>query len=222
MDFAGVGAYGVLNFFHILLFVYWLGGDLGVFYTAKYVARPDLSKPERLRFLELLMKVDMFPRMALVLMLPLGFTLAALRGSIALDGFGIVAIWVAGLLWFAMMLAEHSEGAPAWLKRLDLGVRYGLLAGLAGLGILSLVIDAPIAEAWLAIKVVLFAVIIGLGLSLRAVVIDWVRGFGLLDSDPDEGNRLIVKGREAGALRALSLWACLILMAFLGVVKPVV
>jgi hypothetical protein len=56
--------YTLWQYLHILLFVYWLGADLGVFLAARYVARTDLSLDERLRFLDLLLKIDMGPRSA--------------------------------------------------------------------------------------------------------------------------------------------------------------
>ena len=50
---------------HLILFVYWLGADLGVFYAAKFVARSDLTVEERHRFLELTLLIDMGPRTGL-------------------------------------------------------------------------------------------------------------------------------------------------------------
>jgi hypothetical protein len=40
---------GVLIFFHVLLFGYWLGADLGVFFCDSQLTRDDLSLDERLR-----------------------------------------------------------------------------------------------------------------------------------------------------------------------------
>jgi hypothetical protein len=39
-----VEVYPMLQFTHILLFVYWLGADLGVFMASQYVARPDRER----------------------------------------------------------------------------------------------------------------------------------------------------------------------------------
>ena len=217
-----ISGYDLLSFVHILLFVYWLGGDLGVFYTANYVARPDLAKPERLRFLELLMKVDMYPRMALIAMLPVGFHLAATIGAVRLASVELALLWLAAALWFALMWAVHLKAGPAWLKPLDLAVRWAVLATLFALGAAGLIVDWPTDRAWLALKFLLFAAVIALGLTLRRAVVVWVQGFGQLDADPETGNRLIVDGRRRAAKLALTLWACLILMAFLGVVKPVI
>ncbi len=39
----------VLIFFHVLLFGYWLGADLAVFFCDSQLTREDLSLDERLR-----------------------------------------------------------------------------------------------------------------------------------------------------------------------------
>ena len=41
-------AHGLLKYLHILLFVYWLGGDAGVFYSSKFVTDTRLSRDARL------------------------------------------------------------------------------------------------------------------------------------------------------------------------------
>ena len=50
-------------FVHILLFVYWLGGDLGVFLLAKAAKRPDLSFAERAFALRMAIMIDLVPRL---------------------------------------------------------------------------------------------------------------------------------------------------------------
>ena len=39
--------YDWLIIFHLLLFVYWLGGDMGVFYSSSMVINPKLSNSAR-------------------------------------------------------------------------------------------------------------------------------------------------------------------------------
>ncbi len=43
----GVNGYSASLFLHILLFVYWLGGDLGVYYSSRYILKPELSPETR-------------------------------------------------------------------------------------------------------------------------------------------------------------------------------
>ncbi len=71
----------VLIFFHVLLFGYWLGADLGVFYCDSQLTRDDLSLKERLRVREIRRIVDMAPRTCVALILPIGFMLSVQYGS---------------------------------------------------------------------------------------------------------------------------------------------
>ena len=50
---------------HILLLVFWVGTDLGVFVAARYSERTDLSYETRATVLQLGMVLDRLPRSAL-------------------------------------------------------------------------------------------------------------------------------------------------------------
>ena len=47
IQYQGGGIHQIVVIIHVLLFVYWLGGDLGVFYSSKFVVRPDISPEAR-------------------------------------------------------------------------------------------------------------------------------------------------------------------------------
>lgn len=221
MEWLGANAASWLAFVHVLLFVFWLGADLGVFYSAKYVARADLSKPERLRFLELLMRLDMFPRSSLILMLPVGFSLAHVTGWAPLSMLAIFLIWSAAIAWFVLMWTVHKRPAALSLKKLDVAVRGAVMAALIGASVISLANSMWTGQAWLSLKLLLFAAVIGLGLLLRGSVALWIQGFGLLESDAEAGNALVTKGHKQATRFAHTLWLLLIVMAFLGIAKPI-
>lgn len=218
-----IDGHQLLKFLHILGFVYWLGGDLGVYVAARFVANGALPTEERLRFLSLLMTLDMFPRSMLILMLPMGFQLGVNLALIELPAEAMTAIWLGAALWFVLMWAAHGrERTPlgATLKNVDLAVRSGVMVALAGIALLSLTNAWPIIAAWVAVKVLLFALVIGLGLLLRAVVARWVTGFGLLATDKPAGDALIASAQITGARYARLLWSLLIVMGLLGTLKP--
>ena len=48
--------YQILLFLHLLCFVYWLGGDLGVFYSSGILIKPGLSKESRTFVLKIMKK----------------------------------------------------------------------------------------------------------------------------------------------------------------------
>jgi hypothetical protein len=213
----------LLKFLHILGFVLWLGGDLGVYVSARYVANGTLPLDERLRFLSLLMTLDMFPRAMLIAMVPMGIQLGANLALIDVSSTVLQAIWLLAAGWFALMwLAHVREKSPSGklFKNLDLVVRCAVMVVLAGVGLLSLAGAWPVLAGWLALKVLLFAVVIGLGLMLRGVVARWVTGFGLQASDKAQGDAIISAAHKTGALYARMLWALLILMGLLGTLKP--
>jgi len=220
-----VNAYPLWQYAHILLFVYWLGADLGVFVASRYVARADLPLEERLRFLELLLKVDMGPRTALILMIPVGFTLATTLGIAEFARAWLPVIWIVAsgwlaLAWYLFRNARNPRSAP-W-ARLDQGLRLVVIASFLLLGLATFATGSPLGTAWLAGKFVLFAGVVTLGLLLRRVIRDWIAGFAQLrvEATRDAGNALIFGAHQRAARLALLLWLFVAAIAFLGVVKP--
>ena len=219
-----ITAYGLTNFLHILLFAYWLGADLGVFYGARRASRPGLTYQERIKIRQVVAVVDMAPRTALILMLPVGFQLAA-QWNPAISTFALSVIWISGLVWLALMWIVHFQvGTPIGevLRKIDLAIRYVVLLVMAGIGIMSLMGTGPFAQQWLAVKAFLFAVIIALGLGLRIVaarnppVMEQLR----LEQDVPTAEQRLKENHRAAAALALSLWAVVAIMAFLGNLKP--
>lgn len=209
----------LLKFVHILGFVLWLGGDLGVYVAARYVANGALALDERMRFMELLMTLDMFPRAMLILMLPVGLQLGVNLALIAMPALLMPLIWLLALVWFILMWRSHG-GSSGLLRNVDLAVRGAVMTLLAAVALLSLVYGWPVVAPWLALKMLLFSAVIALGLLLRGVVKRWMTGFSLQESDKATGDAIIVSAHHAGARYARLLWALLILMGLLGTLKP--
>ena len=76
-----IDPYNVLLWVHVLLFGYWLGSDLGVYYCDSQLTREDLDLAERLRVREIRLKLDLVPRFCLIILLALGLTMATRYGS---------------------------------------------------------------------------------------------------------------------------------------------
>jgi hypothetical protein len=219
-----ITAYGLTNFLHILLFAYWLGADLGVFYGARRASRPGLTYQERVKIRQVVAVVDMAPRTALILMLPVGFQLAS-QWNPAISNSALIVIWTSGLVWLALMWIVHFRAGTSLgetLRRIDLAIRYVVLVVMAGIGVMSLLGTGPFAQQWLALKALLFSVIIALGLGLRIVaartppVMEQLR----LEQDVPAAEQRLHEIHLAAATLALSLWAVVAIMAFLGNLKP--
>jgi hypothetical protein len=220
-----LNTYPLWQYAHILLFVYWLGADLGVSVASRYVARADLPVDERLRFLELLLKVDMGPRTALILIIPVGFMLSTALGIAEFARDWLPLIWAAALGWLALAWylyrnARNPRSAP-W-ARLDQGLRIAVILSFLAVGVATFVTGGPLGTTWLAGKFVLFAGVVTLGLMLRLVIRDWVSGFAQLrvEATRETANARILAAHQRAQRLAHLLWVGVAAIAFLGVVKP--
>ena len=90
---------------HILLLVFWVGTDLGVFLAAKYSERSEFSMESRQVVLMLGMMLDRLPRSALVLIVPSGLMLTQASGLTELSPSSVLGIWVFAACWLALLWA---------------------------------------------------------------------------------------------------------------------
>jgi len=161
----------LLVFAHLLLFVYWVGADLAVFYGAGIAADPSLGSEAREAIGRLTRWVDQFPRSSVPLIGAVGATLATTRGYATIASGWLALIWLVALVWVAMNLYLYANhGAPEKTKSImsfDLWFRIAILVVVAGVGAASLagqgITDAP----WLAIKLLLFSAAMVFSLFVR-------------------------------------------------------
>jgi hypothetical protein len=97
---------------HILVFVYWLGGDLGVFYSSTILTDTKTSAQGRIIAAKVLAQVDMAPRTAMILTLPTGLTLADQAGYLSLAIPVLVGAWILGFAWLALAWTIHLKHLP--------------------------------------------------------------------------------------------------------------
>lgn len=161
----------VLAFFHIILFVFWLGGDLGVAVLGDHFRkRNDYSIQERLTILKLLVIIDMGPRIAWCLMIASTISLVKVGGYWDVPSWGVVLAWAISLFWLWLTISAHKAGQTpkaAKLKTVEMILKWCLAAFYLGLGVLSLATDFPLEPNWLASKAFLFGLIF-----IAAILID--------------------------------------------------
>lgn len=165
-------AYATLVYVHLLLFVLWLGADVGVFLLGQHFRkRHDYTLDQRLALLKLLVLVDMTPRTAWALMVPLSLTVSAAGGwwdvPLPLVGAG----WLIGGVWLWLVWDAHwHDQTPraARNRRIEGWIRWLLAAFYLALGAQSLLTGFPIAPVWLALKALLFGLIF-----VAAIMIDF-------------------------------------------------
>jgi hypothetical protein len=216
---AGYGAhmtYSLLNWAHVLVMGYWLGSELVINALTHYITRTTtLSGTERMRLWDFLLDVDQHVRNAMIMSVPLGFSLAALLGLVPISGVGMWLLWIGSTIWFWFMWMVHwrrKTAIGAVLARWDWWLRYGLIAFFAITAVGSLLTGKPYAAPWLALKVLLFAAGIVCGIAVRY----YIRADRATPADNAEFQRLMVRGTWA----LVVLWVLLFAIGYLGTVKP--
>lgn len=206
---------------HLLVFAYWLGGDIGVFYSSYLLVDPKRAAAGRLAAGKILSDVDMAPRICLLLTAPTGLALAAAKGWIALNGAAIAILFLAGALWIYAIVRLHRKHGPAWLRTADMIARIAFLMALAGAGAMGLsgVLALPL---FMSLKFLILAFCIGMGLLVRVSLTGFAPAYmALATQGPSpETDKAIAGALDKARPFVVAIWAALILAAYLGVATP--
>jgi hypothetical protein len=162
MDISSL-AYPTLVYVHLLLFVLWLGADVGVFVLGQHFRKRTLyTLDQRIALLKLLVIVDLTPRTAWALMVPLSLTISAMGNWWVVPGWWVVLSWAVAAFWLYLVFDAHNHDMTpraARNRRIEGYLRWLLCAFYLWLGGWSLLTDRPIAPDWLAWKALLFGFI---------------------------------------------------------------
>ena len=187
--------------------------------------RHRYSLDQRLALLTLLVEVDMVPRTAWALMVPVSLSVVAMGGWWAVPAWGLIAAWAVGAFWIWLAWDAHRHDQTpraARNRRIEFVLKVGLALFYLTLGGLSLAKGVPLPPAWLATKALLFGLIFA-----AAIMID----VAFKPVGPQLG-RLITEGSsdatEEPLLRTMNttrlwVWAVYLLLlatAYLGLTKP--
>ncbi|MDG2319263.1 MAG: hypothetical protein P8L79_03290 [Rhodospirillaceae bacterium] len=217
-------AYDLFIILHLLGFVYWLGGDVGVYYSSGFVINPKYSTETRLIASKIMMDLDLIPRICMTLMLTIGATLASLQGVDHYPG-QLIVLWILSPLWLFMVVYMHfRHGSPLakTLGPVDFWLRRILIAGIAASVIYTLYTGRLDDTPWLTAKVGLFGYLIFCGVMIRRYLPDYIAGLQALakGSITDDENTRMAAGLKKARPWVLSIWAVVFIEAVLGVVKP--
>lgn len=209
---------------HLLLFVYWLGGDLGVFYSSGMVIDPSLSNEARVTAAKIMVNLDLVPRICMSLMLTVGGVLSELIG-IEHPTWQMAGIILLGPAWLTMVLFIHfNEGKPInkTVTRVDYIFRWILVIYLLASVGYSFATGRLSEAPWYGAKLAVFAGLVFCGLMIRKFIPDYAIGIHKMATGPvtDEDNRAMA--RSLGQCRpfVIAIWVGILVEVFLGVVKP--
>jgi len=217
--------YELLLYIHLLLFVYWLGADVGVFGLALALKNSSYSVDQRALLMRMSLTIDMAPRMAMIAVSPVGLHLASRSGLVAVPDWLFAMIWLFAVMWMigewrAFRLMGRPEAVRFYIAN-------GLIMmvacfGWLGFGIASIVNGAPFSTLWLSVKVTLAGSVF-LVSTLMAVFYAPVEG--MLGELREQGSSPELEARIARQINRGAFWTVILFfllasIAFLGLVKP--
>lgn len=212
-------------YLHILLFVFWLGTDVGVFTAAIFLKNPAQSYETRLTLMRLLSKIDILPRLCFALILPVGLQLTRGLEIYPVSDALLAAGWAIGLGWSVYIyFMMQNEGKPLGRALSRIQVVFEAVMGLlfVGIGGRALIAGTPELPDWYAAKLVLFGCIFLIAILMHVLFLPFEKPFveiGTHGSTP-EREAIITRTINRALVAVLALYFCIAATAFLGTVKP--
>ena len=217
--------YQIWLYAHVLMFVYWLGADLGVFTLALALKNPTYTVEQRALLMRMSLLIDMTPRAAMALIAPVGLHLAESLGLVSVPGWLTPIIWVVAFCWIAgEIVAFRNMGKPIMMRiYMGTGTLFVIVfVTCTWYGIQSLRLGEPFRADWLAVKVLLFGQVFLIS-SLMALfyapietILEQMKAGG---STPELEARLC-KQVNRGAVVTVILFLLLAAIALIGQTKP--
>jgi hypothetical protein len=213
----------LLIYVHILLMVFWIGADIGVFISGFFFLNSSLSIAQRSTAIELGLVIDRLPRFCFILMLPVGLSLAWRGGWLPPITHGVAIIWALSLIWLiaaiiGMFWPKSSAARPAHgVERLfQLGAAAALIICAAILW------KQGLAPLWLIGKLLLYVI-------TCLAIIPLERTFGpalatfaniAANGSDTESERKLRTHMTWTYVWVLAIYVAVLGAAFLGVAKP--
>jgi hypothetical protein len=206
----------LLKMAHVLCLVYWLGGDLGVFYSSLFVADEKRSPEVRIVAAKILFTLDLAPRICMTMMLPTGIHLAHMMGRLKVPDVVVVLAWIICLAWLSMVLILHfaSRGRDlSILTRIDFGFRIVVVASMLGFAFYALGAEANILPDWLGYKIIVFAALVFCGLMIRVKLRPFTAAFTKLvaGTHSDADSRMVGQTLVGTRPFVIAIWIGLLL-----------
>lgn len=218
--------YLIWGYVHIILFVFWLGADVGVFAAALMARNPKRSFEARMALIRLAMLVDFFPRVCFALILPAGLHLVKALNLYPISTQLLMVGWALALYWLiSLILVARNEGTKLAENVGRLAMVSHAFVGLifVVLGLNSLATGAPLEETWFAVKLLLYGLVfwtaIAIDLCFRPFLVPFME-IGQHGSSP-EREEAVARAINNTLVAVCTLYLLIAAIAFIGKVKPI-
>jgi hypothetical protein len=217
--------YQIWLYAHVLMFVYWLGADLGVFTLALALKNPAYSVEQRVLLMRMSLLIDMTPRAAMALIAPVGLHLAESLGLVSVADWLQAVIWVVALCWIVgEIVAFRNMGKPIMMRiYMGTGTLFVIIfLSCTWYGIQSLRLGEPFMANWLAIKVLLFGQVFLISslMALFYAPVEAILQQMQADGSTPELEKRLCRQVNRGATVTVVLFLLLATIAFMGQAKP--
>ena len=159
----------ILKYFHILAFVYWLGGDLGTYFASSQVINKDNSPEARAVALKIMLICDMGPKLSMPFIFMFGTQMGYIMEIINMPGWILIALWALTGLWFfnvAMIYFREGTDFAHKLAKFDLWFRILIVIALLCWAIGGLT-SGGFSGDWYGWKILVFAALVACGIMIR-------------------------------------------------------
>jgi len=157
-------AYLTWKYLHILMFVFWVGTDMGVFLSCKKSTDPKLPIDSRFLLLHMALRIELLPRTMWKAALPLGVTLSREMGLIEMGMGALLAVWAFSIIWWGISMYG------AWHYDKPIGHKFAkvnnAITGAVGIGLIGLAISSGMGHgpfdadaSWLQWKIAIYGAI---------------------------------------------------------------
>lgn len=219
-------AYPTMVYVHLLLFVLWLGADVGVFLAGQHFRKRHLyTLDQRIALLKLLVLIDMTPRSAWALMVPVSLSVVKLGGYWDVPALVLAGAWLIGGGWLWLVWDAHAHDMTpraARDRKIESWLRYALTLFYLWLGAQSLITGAPLAPVWLASKALLFGLIFAAAIMIDVSFkpVGPQLGRLLKEGSSDETEVPLRATMDRTRIWVMAVYLLLIATSYLGNVKP--
>ena len=218
--------YVVWKYAHILMFVFWVGTDMGVYLSARRSTDPTLSFMTRVTLLHMALRIELLPRTMWKAALPFGVMLSRNLGYLPIPDGAVALVWAFSIIWWAISMAgaywydkpvgHRLARVTNWLTGL-VGLTLIVLCLSSWLGNGPFVQDAP----WLHLKVALYGVI-NLMVIWMMIAFDPIgAAFGRLavEGSKPEIEAIISNTMDRSTVIIWSTYALIAIVGFIGTTK---
>ncbi len=213
------------RYLHILMFVFWVGTDMGVMLAARKSTDSRLTLETRLTLVRMALLIELLPRAMWALALPTGVALSRQANLLEISDAGYASVWLFTFAWLSISLGgAHFADRPFGrnLAAANRGI-IGVLGGaLLLIGAWSYFGAGPFESRWLASKVAIYGLINLTVLGIEAAFVPVGVAFGRLVV---EGSTAPVETAISGGMRTTMFWVftsytLILIVGCIGIVRP--